>query len=225
MASYPTSIWDGTMLGYNSLINKIDSSLAEPHIFHALALDLDSISNEIIAIQTHLTDKIDDLRVPVNAVKLSGSKPPTWTDYKGGQVLAFSDQAVEGNEEVIYFIAQLQHARSADSNIEPHVHWVGEDNTAGNVRWKLTHSWANIDSAFPSESTLTVDDANAETDIHNYASFGGITGTGKTRSSMLICSLRRNSSHANDTFTGKNAYLLEVDFHTYLSGIGDDFTP
>jgi hypothetical protein len=37
----------------------------------------------------------DDFRVSVNALKVSGSKPPSWTSYKGGEVLAFSDQAYD----------------------------------------------------------------------------------------------------------------------------------
>ena len=222
-ASYPSSIWDGSYLTDPALFNRWNSDQAVgAHITKALALDLTRLSEEIIAIQNHLTSKIEDIRIPANALRLSGTKPPTWTAYKSGRVLAFSDQSIEGNEEIVYFTTQIPRARIADSNITLYVHWVGQDNTAGDVRWKFTHSWANIDGIFPSATTLTVDATNGATDEHNLATFSSITGTGFTGSSVIICSLRRNSSHVNDTFTGKNAYLLGVNFRMSVSGIGDD---
>jgi hypothetical protein len=162
----------------------------------------------------------EDLRFPASSVRSAAGKEPTWTDYKSGQVLAFADQAVAGNEETIFFNVQLPHGWRDGTNLIPHVHWVGEDDTAGNVRWALTYSWANFDAAFGAATEITVDDANAATDVHNLATFAEISGSGKTFSSMLVCSLRRNSSHANDTLTGKDAYLLEVDFHYQHDSLG-----
>lgn len=165
----------------------------------------------------------DDLRVPVNAVKVAATKVPTLTTYKGGHVYAFADQAVEGNEEQVTFVCQIPHGYKQGSSIYPHVHWVGQDNTEGNVRWKLTYSWANITEAFAAEADIYVDAANSTTtDTHNMASFSAISGVGKTISSMLICSLTRNSSHDNDTFTGKSAYLLEFDFHIEMDSVGSN---
>lgn len=210
-ANFPTSVWDGSTPTRNDRRTDRDPDYE----------DWDQMLAEVIALQNHLTNKTQDNKFPAASIRVPAANNPTWTAYKGSQVLAFSDQAVEGNEEIIYFQAQIAHGRTADSVIVPHVHWVGEDNTAGNVRWKLTYSWANIGDAFPSETTITLDDANLETDIHNYAVFDSIDGTDKTRSSMLLGSLRRNSSHANDTFNSKDAYLLEFDIHERLSGIGD----
>ena len=162
-----------------------------------------------------------DMRVPVNAVKVPGAQSPTWVDYKGTQVLAFSDQGVAGNEERVYFSIQLAHAYKEGSDISPHTHWVGEDNTAGDVVWQLSYSWANVYAAFPAETLLTVADANSATlDYHNIAEFSNIVGTGKTLSSMLLCELRRNSSNVLDTFAGKDAYLLEFDTHFQLDTLG-----
>lgn len=163
----------------------------------------------------------EDLRTPVSAVRLSGTKPPTWTSYKSSEVLGFSDQAIVGNEEQIFFNLQLSHAYLEASNIYPHVHWVPEDNTGGNVRWELTYSWANIDGTFPAATTSYINaSANTTTDKHLLSSFTPIDGTGKEISSMLICSLKRNSSNALDTYNGKSAYFLEVDFHYQADTIG-----
>lgn len=223
-ASFPSSVWDGELLAAAGLASKLNDSVIEPHLLRSLALDIERLKDELVAVQVYLTGEYtEDLKFPATSVKVSGSKPPTWTSYKGGEVLAFSDQAVAGNEEIVYFNVQVPHGRAANTDVEFHVHWVGEDNTAGDARWALTYSWANIAATFPTEQTLTADCANAATDEHLIHSLGKLTGTGKTRSSMIICSLRRNSSHANDTLTAKKAYLLEVDCHIKVSKLGDDF--
>jgi hypothetical protein len=170
--------------------------------------------------QDTLTGYWDDLRFPAQALKLSGVKPPAWTAYKGSQVLAFSDQAVIGNEEYIYFVVQITHDYKEGSDIVPHIHWAGEDNTAGNVYWRFTYSWANINAVFPAETPIYSVGANGITDNHNYATFTALTGSGKSISSMLLCSLSRYSSNALDTFNAKLAYLLEIDFHIQKEGLG-----
>lgn len=161
----------------------------------------------------------DDLRIAVNSIGLGPStNPPQQAAYKGGYILAFEDEAV--NEDIVYFVAQMPHRWKEGTNIIPHLHWVGEDNTAGNVKWAFTYSWANLGDAFPAESELTVVDANGETDVHNIASIGEISGKDKTLSSMLICSLRRNSTDSEDTLTNKDAYLLEFDIHYQIDSFG-----
>jgi len=163
----------------------------------------------------------DDLRVPISAIKLGGSKDPTEVAYKGGLVYGFTDEAVEGNEKTVYFTAQLPHTYKEGTDIVPHVHWVPEDNTAGNVRWSLTYSWASIGAVFPGESISVADcAAPAVADEHTYSALQTITGAGMSISSMLICSLKRNSSVAGDTFDGKVAYLVEFDFHFQIDTQG-----
>ncbi len=165
----------------------------------------------------------DDIRVPVNAIKLSGTKPPVWTAWKGGEVLAFQDQGVLANEQRVTFLAQLPHGYQEGTDIEAHVHWVGEDQTAGDVVWQLTCSWANMDQAFPGESTYYAVAPNnaALADAHTHSHLlPDLDGNSKTISSMLVCLLRRNSNNAADTFAGKDAYLTEVDFHFRQDTIG-----
>lgn len=166
----------------------------------------------------------DDLRTPVNLVRVPPAQPPTWVDYKGSQVLSFADQAVEANEERVYLALQMPHNWAEGTFIVCHVHFVPEDDTGGNVRWLLTYSWANQDSgAFPAETTLAVDAAcGTVADAHKYAEFPDIVAdaVGKLISSMLLCRLQRNSSHANDTYNGKSAYLLEFDVHYQVDSFG-----
>lgn len=178
--------------------------------------------------QLLLSDKgitYDDIRTPVNALKLSGVKPPTWTSYKGGEVLAFSDQALAGNEEIVFFTLQMPHNYKEGTDISIHPHFVPEDNTGGNVYWLLTYSWANIDAIFPTETTVYIAAAcGTTTDAHRVAYFADIDGdpdgVKKLISSMLICKLQRRSSDPLDTYNGKSVYLLEVDVHYQVDSLG-----
>lgn len=166
----------------------------------------------------------DDVRVSVDNVRLGSSRQPTPTAYRGGLVLAFSKQTQAVNEEIVYFSVQLPHRRKDGSTLYPHVHWTTSNNNAGVVRWKITYSWANIGAAFPVETPDTAQDANPGQDVHIYSEFTPIVGTGKTASSMLICSLSRNSSNAADTYASA-AYLLEIDFHYEIDKMGETNLP
>lgn len=164
----------------------------------------------------------DDHRVSVDNITLGTANKPTAVPYKGGLILEFSNQAILVNEEIGYFTVQMPHKWKEGTTIYPHLHWLGENNDAGDARWLLTVSWANVYEAFPDESTLIATAANNPTsDVHNIASFGPLDGTGKTLSSMMICSIKRNSSDSGDTY-GSGARLLEFDFHYEVDKIGSD---
>mgnify|MGYP001113748323 CR=1 FL=1 len=167
--------------------------------------------------------RYDDEKTYITAVKLSASKPPTWVAYKGSQVLAFSDQAIAGNEEYIYFPIQLPHGWNTESSLYAHVHWVGETAVEDEqVRWRLTYSWSDIGSVFPAETTVYSDDRVSDVqDTHQVTGFSAISGAGHTGlSSILLCSLSRNSSAPTDNYAGYSAYLIDVDFHIQVDRIG-----
>jgi len=167
------------------------------------------------------TPEWEDVRVAANNVKVPATKGPTWTVYKSSSVLAFSDREVETNEERVYFIIQLPHAYKEGTNIRPHIHWVGEDATAGDVVWKLSYSWANMLGTFPSETSILIANSNSlVADYHNYINLPEITGTGKEISSIILCSLRRNSNNELDTYSAKSAYLLEFAIHYQINTPG-----
>jgi len=173
--------------------------------------------------ESHASPAWDDLRFPATAIRLAGAKPPTSTPLLGGEVLAFSDQSILGNEEYIFFDVQLSHRWKTASSLYPHVHWVGEDTTAGNVYWRLTYTWADINSAFGAATPIYVEAANVTTGtyVHTMSKFPAISGVGHSGySGMLLCSLSRYSSNIKDTFTNKLAYLLEIDFHIEMDSLG-----
>lgn len=172
--------------------------------------------------EAKLTDAWEDLRVPVNAVRVSGSKPPTWSDGDAMSLLKFSDQALEGNEEKIYFTVQLPHSYKEGTDIYPHVHWMPPDATDADVAWKLTYNWSNIGDTFSTtaQTSTIIANTGAKAWKHSMASFPKLSGKGKKISSMITCMLQRNSSNASDTYTSTDAYFMEIDFHYQVDSNG-----
>ena len=168
----------------------------------------------------------DDLRVPVNSIKVPGSKAPTWTAYSAGLLLGFSYQAVEGNEEEVYFVAQVPHSYKEGSNVWPHVHWIPDEDTTDDpevVRWGLEYEWINIDGSFSGSTTIYAEESFTDVADKNLKTeFSAIDGTGMTISSMIVCRLFRNSSSVNDTYDSGTALalLLEFDFHFEMDTVG-----
>lgn len=162
----------------------------------------------------------EDLRTPASALKVPASNPAQSTLWKGSQVLAFEDQAV--NYQHIYFIWQMPHSWKLGSLVYPHIHTAPEDATAGNVFWQFTYSVASKGQAFGTELSHYVTHAMPEVaDEHQYEELGPIDMSGHAGlSTVILCGLHRRSDDARDTFAGKDVYLLEVDLHFEMDTIG-----
>lgn len=163
----------------------------------------------------------DDLKVAASSVKLPASQTPTWTAMGNGYLLCFADQATEGNEERVSFLTQMPHKYAEGTDIKPHVHFQLEDDTDCNVRWELTCDWTNVKGTVDDVGAVTADcESGGATTDHEVCGLGTYTGTGKGLSSMFNCTLRRKSSHANDTCNSKDACLMEADFHYQIDTLG-----
>lgn len=167
----------------------------------------------------------DDLRFPASSVRLGGAAPATFQGYKDGGVLSFASTP----NQFIYIVAQMPHTWQEGTDIEAHIHWTiptsGSGVGAENVKWDLTYSWSNIGGLIPNSSsdTVTVDVQSQTADYHQYTSFGTITGTGKTYSSCLIMSLKRDTAVSNDY--AQAVYLIEFDLHYKKNRFGTAAIP
>jgi hypothetical protein len=158
----------------------------------------------------------DDISVNLSNVKAPAADPPTWTAYKGCEVPAFSAAATN----VVYFAVQLPHKYKIATNIEFHFHAAYPNTGAGNSRWQLTYSWANIGAAFATQTTvLATFAAPGVTDNHSLHDFGVITGTGKGISSVLLCSLSRLGADGADTYASV-IYAITADLHVLFDTLG-----
>jgi hypothetical protein len=219
-AYFPATEWDGTTATHIR-----PDVVAPPN-----GQDFKRLAIEIIALQDHLNslltrssdDNIElvnsvykDFRFTINNLRVPASNGPEWTTYKSSEVLAFEDQAVAGNEERIFFTLRLPSDHKKGTNIRAHVHWIGEDDTDGNVYWQLTYNIAESGVTFSNDAVINVATENYGVDIHNYDELGVIDlsdYTDESRSIIFIGELRRNSSDALDTLTSKDAYLVELGF-------------
>lgn len=155
----------------------------------------------------------EDLQVTISHMKIPPIYTPEMIEWKGGSVFSFRNVAQEINEDRLFFVVKLPHGYKDGSEIALHVHWLGEDTSAGDVCWKFTHSWANEegDEGFPDPTDLWAVATNNTTILHqlNHGTTEHIDGTGMEMASQVIGSIRRNSSNSADTYSGK-AYVTEL---------------
>jgi hypothetical protein len=167
----------------------------------------------------------DDVVTGAFSVKVDSVNPPTAVAYKGSQVWNFVHTA----DKKIYLTAQLPHGYTEGSDINFHIHFAIETNglngaTAENVKFNFTHSWSNISGAIPGETTetATVDVKAYTTDVHYLLSIPAtlISGANKNISSILLCSLTRDTAVANNYAHG--VYFMSADFHIQKNSLGSN---
>jgi hypothetical protein len=181
----------------------------------------------------------DDIRFPVTSGRTGVSNPPTLLKFIAGSgssvgvfTFVFADEAVEGNEEQVWFQVQLPHSWKEGTEIEPHVHWaVNADGSSGEFpKFGLEFAWVNIGELYSVTTTIVTDASTAGAattsgdDVilaykHYISDFPGIDGTGRFISSMLMCRFFRNSSHADDDLAD-GVFVLELDFHYQINTFG-----
>jgi hypothetical protein len=172
----------------------------------------------------------DDLRFPATKIKLGASNPPAerfWLDDGAGSpgimVLEFEDQAVAGNEEQVWYIAQMPHSWWPATSVDPHVHWHLEDTTSCNVRWCKEIAISDIDTAWPANTTITCADcpSGGTTNEQLCDIFPSLMSmSGYKISALVSVRMFRNSSHANDTCDAKDALFETADIHFRLKRPG-----
>jgi len=165
----------------------------------------------------------DDLMVFADATSKGGSNPPTMsTEFKdngsasqGVYVWMFAS----GTEQEVYFTVQIPHARKADSDLYPHVHWTTVTGTpsGSDVVWGLEYTVVSIGGSFSNTTIITAGSVIGSISIsgtgqHLINSFSAIEGTGLGISSVIVCRLFRKVGDAADTFANAVG-LLGVDFH------------
>jgi len=160
----------------------------------------------------------EDIRVPVTALRVGAAAAPSWAAFLGNTVtLEFS--ATLANS--VHFSAQLPHNYKQGTDVEFHIHWSPSDTSAGNTRWVLEYTWANIGATFPSTTVMTpfYGAATTTTADHIYTDGGDLTGAGKTISSMIVGRLTRQANEALDTYN-QVCHLHELDFHYQIDTLG-----
>lgn len=167
-------------------------------------------------------DRWDDMQVNGFAMAAGASAPSLVTFGPSGGLLAYA-YAGSGPAQSAHFSVQFSHMmKESPAYIYPHVHWSPVNANAGNVKWFLEYTWANVNGTFAEPVTLPIVQASDQVAWkHQIVSFAPIVGTGKTISSILMCRLYRNSADDEDTY-GSNAVILQCDFHYLLDSLGSE---
>lgn len=166
----------------------------------------------------------DDLRFPVQSLKVNDARPPIWSDIiTPGQTLAFEDKAIALQEEQVSFIVQLPHSWEEGTQLYFHIHYAYPSSIPDTrSTWTLEYDWQNENELFGlGTTTITCYTEYSDADVlkSQRVYFPAINGTGKTFSSILVCSLTRHSSDVSDNYTD-NVNLLEIDVHYQINTFG-----
>jgi hypothetical protein len=161
----------------------------------------------------------EDLKFPAQALS-SGATPADSCAVIGTtlRTLCFDGAATTESMELS---AQFPHERKVGSKLHPHIHWGPSNTNAGNVKWQLEYSCANINDTFPASTTISVVDAS-DTVAHKHqivgfpeidtAAYGNI-------SAMCLMRIFRNPGDGTDTY-GSDAELYEFDIHYEIDSMG-----
>lgn len=172
-----------------------------------------------------------DLVVNPYVARNSGVNAPGWTLFCAPGIYTWEYLEVDSKE--LFFTVQLPHDYKVGSRIFPHVHWSAISALGTNtVFWELDYQWVNHMTAFSQSSFATVTGYSLAGPARSVAAYehvitplgdgsptGGIDGTGKGISSILLCRLRRTATNTNDNFAA-SAFLLSFDFHYEIDSFG-----
>jgi hypothetical protein len=132
-------------------------------------------------------------------------------------------------DDSAYFSVQMPHNYKVGSNFYVHVHWTpganGVAESGKAVGWKVDLSVASIGSAIGATSLYDLSDTVTGTNyLHEVASDVVVSGTGVGISAMLMGTIKRTDTGADDTWAGVASgslpILLELDFHYEIDTVG-----
>jgi len=176
-------------------------------IFDALTARIEELERRTGALERRETSSAwrwDDLQGPATAGKTSATAPSF--DYTNiGYLFPQNDTTRR-----LYYVFQLPHAWKEGSTIYPHIHFRQTDSAT--PTFKLDYSWHNIGAAIPAFTTLTMATTvvtYTSGSIHQIATnTSGISGSGKTISSLLLCKLYRD-----DNIVSGDVLVWAMDVH------------
>jgi len=173
----------------------------------------------------------NDLQVPVFSTSKGETKPPTIArlmNNGSGSQGVFTYFFDKSNEQELYFLVQMPHDWKEGSTIFPHVHWTANTSVGTNkVRWGLEYTWANITGTLENNSIIYGENPIAavgtvtayEHAITELGTGTGISATGKTLSSYIMCRIFRAADAGSDNYDN-SAALLGIDFHIEIDALG-----
>ena len=176
----------------------------------------DALSTRVTALEPGGTQRWRDLKAPGVAGKTTAQTSPTWKAHIGN----LWDWSFEpnANNRLMLPSYHIDHDYAPGTPVYPHVHWMPETTASGTVRWGIEYSWAKRDAAFPSSTTIYIEQAaSGVVNAHQVAEVAdpGVMLVGLEPDSLIKVAIFRDRGHANDTYPG-GAWFDCADLH-YLA--------
>ena len=164
----------------------------------------------------------DDIRFPAITANLYVTAG--FVDYNYDQGTVDFSTSSRYPQEGLLIVAQMPHARKADSNIYPHIHWHQTSNGFPNLCY--TYRWFNNGDDIPAFSSPIA--LSASNNVYTYSGETALaqitsiplptSGVGKALSSFLCFKLFRDNANTSGLFAGVDTYtgdfmLKEYDIH------------
>jgi hypothetical protein len=173
--------------------------------------------------------RFEDLRVPMSSTRRGAAEDPLYSVFRNdgtGSVGVYGSWFRTNQTEDLFFEVQMPHGWKEGSTIYPHIHWSPKTDTGGNkVRWGFEFIWVNVGGTFANTTVVYAEDpippigSSPTAYQHVISEFPSIDGTGQTLSSMLVCRVFRDGTHANDSYNN-SALMLQFDFHYEIDADG-----
>lgn len=133
----------------------------------------------------------------------------------------FAYEFIHGTNQELFCMRELPHGWKLGSLISPHVHWINDSGSGGNVLWQL--EYRIIETGIVAGNTTIIQVADAAGSVAQqgkYSEWADIDMTGHGLSSIIQFRVSRQGLDPLDTAANVNAWLLMVDFHYQIDTLG-----
>jgi hypothetical protein len=184
-------------------------------------IDGDTMNGDLTTTNIKITTPVyDDLRFQFSSIRIGGTgatNVPSESIFLGGTKSFVFDPSTMNQGWVQ---AQFPHSRKENTVLMPHFHWSPTTTNAGDVRWCIEYTCANVDNVFPTTTQKCVTDAS-DTTLYKHQ-MSPMIDIFNNFTSSAICNIRiyRNATDTADTYPN-DAFLHEFDIHYIVEDFGD----
>lgn len=161
----------------------------------------------------------DDLTFPASSLNPSGQQVAATYNP---DLVCYTFNATQ--PQTIGGSVQMPHSWVSGSELRPHLHWGCDTSAPGNVVWFFEYQLREVNDVNPFNfnqwlNSTAIVAAHGAANLHKIAALPPISGSGYSRSAVLIWRLTRNGQDTADTYPG-NASLWAFDFHYLINSFG-----
>ena len=159
----------------------------------------------------------DDLKFPATGNNLDSAA--TRYRYDFDELAIIFDANARKSEEILGYIAQMEHAWAEESTLKPHIHWIQSQAAVPN--WLIEYRRYNNGSivpAFTAVAALSSIFTYTSGDMLQITTFPDINMAGLTVSSFVDVRITRDTDNTSGLFAGVDPVtgpvsFKEFDFH------------